>query len=88
MPSPTPAPPQITIGTVRRQPGTSAGASAGILQGVQEGLAAAAAAVNVGTAGRLRMRTVRIQLPPGAGILEVTEAVRSAVDAGVQRRRA
>jgi hypothetical protein len=87
MASPAPPPVRISIGNLHRQPGTPAASAAKTLQSVQHGLIAAAAAANTMTAGRLRLPALRIQLPPGVGALEITEAVRGAVAAALRRRR-
>jgi hypothetical protein len=57
------------------------------VQGVQDGLIAAAASANRTTAGQLRLPVLRIRLPPGAELMEITEAVRGAVGAALRRRR-
>jgi hypothetical protein len=86
MPSPVSPPAQVSIGSLRRQPGTPTAGSGDAVQGLRDGLAGIGATVTGVPSGRLQLPALSIRLRPGAGAREIAEAVRRAIDAAIRQR--
>jgi hypothetical protein len=81
-------PTRVSIGSLRRQPGTAAAASTDVIQGLRDGLAGVGVTMTVHRVPfvQLQLPALSIHLRSGASVHELAEALRRAVEAAIRER--